>query len=128
MLGTTDLTASSCSVPTFLLFCFLMIRRPPKYTHCISSAASDVYQSQANDSGNGFSRLGLAISKKEYKRAVDRNLFKRLARETFRKNQDNLDHLDFVVMAKKSKSKNNSELTLDLITLMKNAKTKAKTQ
>jgi len=81
-----------------------------------------------NDSGNGFSRLGLAISKKEYKRAVDRNLFKRLARETFRKNQDNLDHLDFVVMAKKSKSKNNSELTLDLITLMKNAKTKAKTQ
>ena len=81
----------------------------------------------ANDSGNGFSRLGLAIYKKEYKRAVDRNLFKRLARETFRKNQDNLDHLDFVVMAKKSKSKNNSELTLDLITLMKNAKTNAKT-
>jgi hypothetical protein len=31
-------------------------------------------------------------------------------------------------MAKKSKSKNKSELTLDLITLMKNAKTKAKTQ
>ena len=73
-------------------------------------------------------QYGGEVSKKEYKRAVDRNLFKRLARETFRKNQDNLDHLDFVVMAKKSKSKNNSELTLDLITLMKNAKTKAKTQ
>ena len=82
----------------------------------------------ANNSGNGFSRLGLAISKKEYKRAVDRNLFKRLARETFRNNQNSLGRLDFVVMAKNSKFKNNNELTLDLITLMKNAKTKAKTQ
>ena len=82
----------------------------------------------ASNTDYSFSRLGLAISKKEYKRAVDRNLFKRLARETFRNNQDNLDHLDFVVMAKKSKSINNKELALDLITLMKNAKRKEKTQ
>ena len=26
---------------------FLMIRRPPRSTHCISSAASDVYKRQA---------------------------------------------------------------------------------
>eukprot|EP00825_Cyclidium_porcatum_P052207 TRINITY_DN9818_c0_g1_i3.p1 TRINITY_DN9818_c0_g1~~TRINITY_DN9818_c0_g1_i3.p1 ORF type:complete len:159 (+),score=51.96 TRINITY_DN9818_c0_g1_i3:95-571(+) len=30
----------------FRLFFFLMIRRPPRSTHCISSAASDVYKRQ----------------------------------------------------------------------------------
>eukprot|EP00825_Cyclidium_porcatum_P002940 TRINITY_DN1136_c0_g2_i3.p2 TRINITY_DN1136_c0_g2~~TRINITY_DN1136_c0_g2_i3.p2 ORF type:complete len:201 (-),score=25.68 TRINITY_DN1136_c0_g2_i3:103-705(-) len=30
----------------FLYFFFLMIRRPPRSTHCISSAASDVYKRQ----------------------------------------------------------------------------------
>eukprot|EP00825_Cyclidium_porcatum_P035814 TRINITY_DN37604_c0_g1_i1.p2 TRINITY_DN37604_c0_g1~~TRINITY_DN37604_c0_g1_i1.p2 ORF type:complete len:120 (-),score=34.61 TRINITY_DN37604_c0_g1_i1:215-574(-) len=35
--------------PVFVSFCyffFLMIRRPPRSTHCISSAASDVYKRQ----------------------------------------------------------------------------------
>eukprot|EP00825_Cyclidium_porcatum_P006075 TRINITY_DN12989_c0_g1_i1.p1 TRINITY_DN12989_c0_g1~~TRINITY_DN12989_c0_g1_i1.p1 ORF type:complete len:115 (-),score=21.33 TRINITY_DN12989_c0_g1_i1:688-1032(-) len=31
----------------YILFFFLMIRRPPRSTHCISSAASDVYKRQA---------------------------------------------------------------------------------
>eukprot|EP00825_Cyclidium_porcatum_P004056 TRINITY_DN11885_c0_g1_i1.p4 TRINITY_DN11885_c0_g1~~TRINITY_DN11885_c0_g1_i1.p4 ORF type:complete len:137 (-),score=24.81 TRINITY_DN11885_c0_g1_i1:660-1070(-) len=30
------------------LFFFLMIRRPPRSTHCISSAASDVYKRQVH--------------------------------------------------------------------------------
>ena len=30
----------------FCVFFFLMIRRPPRSTHCISSAASDVYKRQ----------------------------------------------------------------------------------
>eukprot|EP00825_Cyclidium_porcatum_P007462 TRINITY_DN13744_c0_g1_i1.p2 TRINITY_DN13744_c0_g1~~TRINITY_DN13744_c0_g1_i1.p2 ORF type:complete len:113 (-),score=36.50 TRINITY_DN13744_c0_g1_i1:330-668(-) len=29
-----------------IIFFFLMIRRPPRSTHCISSAASDVYKRQ----------------------------------------------------------------------------------
>ena len=29
-----------------IMLCFLMIRRPPRSTHCISSAASDVYKRQ----------------------------------------------------------------------------------
>eukprot|EP00825_Cyclidium_porcatum_P040660 TRINITY_DN5194_c0_g1_i8.p5 TRINITY_DN5194_c0_g1~~TRINITY_DN5194_c0_g1_i8.p5 ORF type:complete len:104 (-),score=31.45 TRINITY_DN5194_c0_g1_i8:540-851(-) len=33
----------------FLVFFFLMIRRPPRSTHCISSAASDVYKRQDYD-------------------------------------------------------------------------------
>ena len=68
-----------------------------------------------------FSRLGLAISKKEYRRAVDRNHLKRLARETFRVNQDSLGQLNYVVMAKKAHSINNIEMTNDLLSLMKKA-------
>ncbi len=46
------------------------------------------------------SRLGLAISKKNARRAVDRNRIKRIARENFRIHQGELAGLDFVVMAK----------------------------
>lgn len=46
------------------------------------------------------SRLGLAISKKNAKRAVDRNRIKRLIRESFRKHLHILPAVDLVVMAK----------------------------
>jgi len=45
-------------------------------------------------------RLGLAISKKNTKRAVDRNRIKRLIRESFRQNKYKLPAIDLVVMAK----------------------------
>ena len=53
-------------------------------------------------SGNklAYPRLGLAISKKNAKRAVDRNRIKRVIRESFRLNQSTLPAADFVVMAK----------------------------
>jgi ribonuclease P protein component len=79
----------------------------------------------ASDSGRSFSRLGLAISKKQYKKAVDRNLFKRLARETFRNNQYDIESIDFVIMVKKSACTDNIEITKDLLSLMKNVKSKA---
>eukprot|EP00825_Cyclidium_porcatum_P004661 TRINITY_DN12205_c0_g1_i2.p1 TRINITY_DN12205_c0_g1~~TRINITY_DN12205_c0_g1_i2.p1 ORF type:complete len:116 (-),score=22.02 TRINITY_DN12205_c0_g1_i2:2-349(-) len=54
----------------FSFFFFLMIRRPPRSTHCISSAASDVYKRQPllswPDKGGGFfggcTTLDLGIS------------------------------------------------------------------
>ena len=73
-------------------------------------------------SGQANSRLGLAISKKICKRAVDRNFFKRIAKETFRQNQDNFDLLDFVVMIKKMPNTNNQALASDLLSLLQNAK------
>lgn len=45
-------------------------------------------------------RLGLAISKKNAKRAVDRNRIKRLIRESFRQNRSKLPAIDLVIMAK----------------------------
>lgn len=55
-------------------------------------------------------RLGLAIAKKNLKRAHDRNLVKRLVRETFRLNQGNLMGFDIVVLVKGNVSLDNREL------------------
>lgn len=46
----------------------------------------------------GFARLGLVTSKKKAKRAVDRNLVKRLTRESFRLRQHQLGSLDVLVL------------------------------
>lgn len=53
----------------------------------------------ANDLPQG--RLGLAISKKNVKLAVQRNRIKRLVRESFRHHQDITPGYDFVVMVRK---------------------------
>lgn len=45
-------------------------------------------------------RLGLAITKKKLRKAVDRNLVKRHTREIFRLNQHNLPPLDCVLIVK----------------------------
>ncbi len=64
------------------------------------------------------SRLGLAIAKKRAKRAVDRNLIKRIARESFRHNQLLLKGFDVVVMNKDPAAKATSiELRQSLDTL-----------
>ncbi|MCF6189085.1 MAG: ribonuclease P protein component [Cocleimonas sp.] len=54
--------------------------------------------------GNGLdhARLGLAISKKCAKRAVDRNRIKRHFRESFRINQHKLPCVDIIAMCKPS--------------------------
>ena len=50
----------------------------------------------------GFSRLGLAIAKKQFPLAVDRNRIKRLVRESFRELRSQLSSVDIVVMARKN--------------------------
>jgi len=48
----------------------------------------------------GHPRLGLAISKKSAKRAVDRNRIKRIFRESFRLHQHKLPNVDIIAMCK----------------------------
>lgn len=50
--------------------------------------------------GLAHARLGLAISKRASKLAVERNRLKRLLRESFRRMRDRLPPVDVVVMAR----------------------------
>lgn len=64
------------------------------------------------------SRLGLIVSKKNVKRAVDRNRFKRLIRESYRNRRNELPPLDIVVMARKGVEElDNKHLALQLAVL-----------
>jgi len=103
----------------------LRITKPRDYTQIFKQGVHSqgkFWKLIAKPSGQENPRLGLAISKKICKRAVDRNLFKRIARETFRQHRDDLDLLDFVVMIKKIPNTNNQEFVSDLLSLLQNAK------
>lgn len=56
----------------------------------------------ARPSGHASSRLGLAVARKQIRRAVDRNRAKRLIRESFRRHQALLCGLDVVVIGKRA--------------------------
>ena len=56
----------------------------------------------ARENKLNHARLGLAISKKQLRRAVDRNRIKRLVRESFRQQQEQLAGFDCVVMVRSS--------------------------
>ena len=63
-------------------------------------------------------KLGLAISKKVHRLAVERNRFKRIARETFRVQQAEFRNWEFVVMAKHAKPAKNADIAQDLLALL----------
>jgi ribonuclease P protein component len=55
-----------------------------------------------SENNQAHPRLGLAIAKKQIPLAVDRNRVKRLIRESFRKQRQNLSSIDIVVLGRKS--------------------------
>ena len=63
----------------------------------------------ARPSGRAPARLGLAIPRKQIRRAVDRNRVKRLIRESFRQHQDLLRGLDVVVIGRSELAKKKTQ-------------------
>jgi ribonuclease P protein component len=55
-----------------------------------------------------YPRLGLAIAKKNIRKAVTRNLIKRAVRENFRQQQHQLINIDIVVLARRDAAKASS--------------------
>jgi ribonuclease P protein component len=72
-------------------------------------------------------RLGLTIAKKHVKKAVQRNRLKRLARESFRLHQHQLDAIDIVLMVKKGVDElSNEEIHAQLTKLWRKANERCK--
>lgn len=67
------------------------------------------------DLPQGLARLGLAVSRKVSKRAVERNRVKRVVRESFRSEREGLPPLDVLVIARNSAAgTDNTALRADL--------------
>jgi ribonuclease P protein component len=71
----------------------------------------------ARENSLSVARLGLAVSKKNLRLAVQRNFIKRVIRESFRRHLKELSGIDIVVLAqKKILQKNSDELNLSIET------------
>jgi ribonuclease P protein component len=79
------------------------LRRPADFAALRSSsgrAGGRCFHLRYRDNALGHARLGLAISKRVSKRAVERNRIKRLLRESFRRVRHQLPAVDLMVMAR----------------------------
>ena len=78
----------------------------------------DCFTLLARKTSLGQARLGMAISKKIARRAVDRNRIKRNVRESFRLTRYELGAIDIVVLARRGlESKSNHEMRASLDSL-----------
>ncbi|MCW9012570.1 MAG: ribonuclease P protein component [Gammaproteobacteria bacterium] len=90
--------------------------KPAEFSRVFKQAirsSDDQFTILASGNKLAYPRLGLAISKKNAKRAVDRNRIKRLVRESFRQHQSMLPTADFVVMAKPGTKKTSNAVLFD---------------
>ncbi|WP_026223681.1 ribonuclease P protein component [Methylosarcina fibrata] len=82
----------------------LRLKKPDEYKKVFASPvkSSDQYFTLlAVRNEFDHPRLGLAIAKKNIKKAVNRNVIKRTVRENFRIQQRNLGGMDIVVLARR---------------------------
>lgn len=81
------------------------------------------------DNRSRHPRLGLVVSKKVSKLAVQRNRIKRQIREAFRQSQGQLSNMDFIVVAKLGISEEvNAVLNQDLVRLFEISQKKCQNQ
>lgn len=81
----------------------LRLLKPSEYKRVFDGAtriATRYLTLLARPNDLGHPRLGLAISRKSVKLAVNRNQIKRQVRESFRHNQELLGGIDIVIMAR----------------------------
>jgi ribonuclease P protein component len=73
------------------------------------------FVAEYRQSSQGCARLGVAISRRVSKRAVDRNRIRRTIRESFRMHRAELPHLDILLIARSlSAQQANPHLRADL--------------
>ena len=73
------------------------------------------FVAEYRQSAQGCARLGVAISRRVSKRAVERNRIRRTIRESFRMHRAELPHLDILLIARSlSAQQNNPDLRADL--------------
>lgn len=76
---------------------------------------TDHFIAQVRDNPEGIARVGLAVSRRVSKRAVERNRIKRQVRESFRQRRVGFPGFDVMVIARSSAASNdNSHLRSDL--------------
>jgi ribonuclease P protein component len=63
-------------------------------------ASSQHFLLLVSENGLSAARLGIVVGKRRVRRAVDRNLLKRLVRESFRHRSEQLAGLDIVVLVR----------------------------
>jgi ribonuclease P protein component len=76
-------------------------------------SADGCFTIMSRSRGSGSARLGLAVSKKNVRRAVDRNRIKRVIRESFRHNRQALEGLDIVVLGRRGMDKRTNRVLFD---------------
>lgn len=80
------------------------LRDPDAYRRVFAKpvrSSDSLFTVLARANGVGGARLGLAISKKQLRRAVERNRIKRMVRESFRQQRPSLPPIDLVVLARR---------------------------
>ncbi len=82
----------------------------PVFDKAEAKISRPVFLILARYTGRQNPRLGLVISKKNARRAVDRNRIKRLVRESFRQQQHELPNWDIVFLARRGIAQQNHEL------------------
>ncbi len=99
------------------------LKTPGQFTRVFDHAtkkSSEFFTVLSRDNELNQPRLGVVVAKRRANRSVDRNIIKRIIRESFRLNKQALPNKDFIVILKRPiKFIKRSNLKLQMETLWK---------